>query len=272
MKNYADCKKYIKYKCEICGKMFTKSNPKNAGRFCSRICYYVWNKDHNPMKGRSQSAEAKEKCRLASTDKHYNLGKIHTPESKEKNRLASTGKKHKEETKKYLHDIRIGDKNPFYGKKHTETIKIEMSENRTSDKNAFFGCKHSEEAKKKQAIQSRERFVENLKLIDKNWHPPFNKEACKKFEIVDELLSTNGQYATNGGEYFIKEICRWVDYINFDLKIIIEFYESRHYKTKYLVRDEKRIDEIESYMKDFKILIINEQTNLKEFVDKLIYS
>jgi hypothetical protein len=75
--------------------------------------------------------------------------------------------------------------------------------------------------------------------------PGYNKTACEYFKKFDEEHNTKGRYAMyGGGEYKIEELGYFVDYINFDLKLIIEWDEPRHYvngqlRDKDIIRQEE---------------------------------
>lgn len=85
--------------------------------------------------------------------------------------------------------------------------------------------------------------------------PIFNIEACKFFDEFDSVYNTKGQYATKGGEYLVKDQGYFLDYINFDLKIIIEWNERHHYrKGKLCDRDLRRQKEIEAIFSNFKFV------------------
>lgn len=60
--------------------------------------------------------------------------------------------------------------------------------------------------------------------------PWYNSNACK---IIEEYGKTNGynfQHAENGGEFHIKNLGYFVDGYDKDKNIVIEYYESHHYK------------------------------------------
>lgn len=72
---------------------------------------------------------------------------------------------------------------------------------------------------------------------------------------------TNGQHARNGGEYYIKELGYWLDYINHDLKLIIEYDEKKHFDVNgnLLEKDVIRQKEIEDYFNEYKFLRIKDE-------------
>ncbi len=90
--------------------------------------------------------------------------------------------------------------------------------------------------------------------------PNYNKQACDWFKKFDETNQTNGQYALyGGGEYRIRELNYWVDYINFDKKLIMEWDEYRHNKSKYKVKDPIRQEKISNLFQDYNFIRINEE-------------
>jgi len=246
------------YICEICSKVFTKKHPKNAGRFCSRNCYYIFNKSSNPMKNCKQSKEAKLKISLTSIDNKYAKGYKHTESAKRKIKIFSTGRKH---TKEYIDNmkLRVGDKNPFYNKKHSKSTKLKMSKDRIGKNNGMFGKHHTEQFKLEQSLRARKFLYKRLKAINKKFHPGYNLNACKHFEQFDKENNTKGKYATNGGEYYIKELSYWIDYINFDKKLIIEWDERKHFVNEQLKeKDVIRQQKIQKLFSDFEFKRIKE--------------
>lgn len=91
--------------------------------------------------------------------------------------------------------------------------------------------------------------------------PSYNELSCKFFSQFDRDFNTQGQYATNGGEYFIKALGYWMDYINFDLKLIIEWDERSHYDVdgNLKERDVQRQREIQEYFPDFTFVRIRQE-------------
>jgi|SRR5208337_1811546 len=91
--------------------------------------------------------------------------------------------------------------------------------------------------------------------------PNYNKSACDWFKKFDETNQTNGKYASfGGGEYFIDSLGYWVDYINFDKKLIIEWDEYRHHsQSKYKNKDNIRQEKISKLFSDYNFVRINEE-------------
>jgi hypothetical protein len=136
--------------------------------------------------------------------------------------------------------------NGMYGKKHSIETKNKISE---SEK----GKKINEETIKKMRISAKNR------LIDNKIFPNFNKKSIEWFKNFDKKNNTKGFYGKN--EYCIEELGYWVDYINFDLKLIIEWDEEYHYDlyNNLKQKDIKRQQEIQEYFFDFDFKRIRER-------------
>jgi len=158
------------------------------------------------------------------------------------------GKKHSEETKEKFRKIKLGKKTgrkPMLGKSHSKKTKQLLSEK-------FKGRTFSKEAKKKMRISAIKRIERNHGIA----HPNYNSKACEFFKTYDKKHNTNGQYATNGGEYYIKELGYYPDYINFDKKIIIEYDENYH--KGQIKKDKGRQMEIQKLYPDFEFVRVKE--------------
>ncbi len=96
--------------------------------------------------------------------------------------------------------------------------------------------------------------------------PGFNKTACEYFNKFDKANGTCGQHATNGGEYRIDGLRYYLDYINFDLKLIMEWDEEyHHYKGgKLLKKDTQRQKEIEQHFPEYRFIRLRECEVLSE--------
>lgn len=114
--------------------------------------------------------------------------------------------------------------------------------------------------------------ITRMKVIQK-WldegghaHPAYNSNACEFFKQFDKDFSTQGQYAINGGEFCIEALGYWVDYINFDLELIIEWDEEIHYDIdgNLKEKDVRRQKEIQEHFSDFLFLRIREEEFQKE--------
>jgi hypothetical protein len=222
-----------KYYCKNCNKELTQKQIKKAlenkrePKFCSNKCVGIFfHGDKNPMYG----------IKLEGP-KNGMYKKHHTAESK--NKMSKT----KSEMYK-------GKNNPFYNKKHKKETREKFSE-RMGEKNHMYGKHHTEETKRKQRLAHIKNIEENNGVC----FPNYNKEACEYFRKFDEEHNTKGRYAIYGnGEYFIKELGYWPDYINFDMKLIIEWDEEYHKKIK--DKDMIRQNQIKQIYPDFEFIRI----------------
>ena len=218
--------------CLYCGKVI-KITPlyKETHKFCSISC----GKKHAYL-----SEDYREKCRIASKNR-----KPITEETREKLRIASTGRRYTQQAKNKLSKLHIG-------MTHTGETKEKIRQIRT-------GTKATEEAKKNMRIATIKRIETQIgeggQII-----PAYSPFSCKIWKWFDEnIFESEGQYATNGHEYKIKDAEAWPDYINFDLKLIMEWDEEKHFKNDELVEDDKqRQKRIETVFPDYEFIRIRE--------------
>ena len=160
-----------------------------------------------------------------------------------KNRTHRLGKKHTEETKK---KISLNNAKTFLGKHHTEENKKKFSEN----------------AKNRTPEHLKKLRIARLKQVEENYgkfSPNYNRKACEWFREFDLKNNTKGRYALYGdGEFLIKGLGYWVDYINFDKKLIIEWDEKAHLGEKKKMKDVIKEKEIRKLFPDFNFLRIQE--------------
>lgn len=220
--------------------------------------------ENNPFWNRKHSELTKEKIRLAVKKQFRDLGhpfkgKHHSIESNIKNRQAHLGKRASEETKtkmrlKVLSEEtkrKIGQKNK--GRRMSEYNKKRLLE-------VHLGRKHTGEELRKMRLSTINRIERNYGIPI----PSYNKSACEFFKNFDEIHNTKGHYAMyGGGEWYISELGYWPDYINFELKLIIEWDEDFHYNPDGTLRerDARRQEEIKKLYPGFKFLRINSVTN-----------
>jgi hypothetical protein len=126
----------------------------------------------------------------------------------------------------------------------------------------------SEESKRKTGASNKKDWATRWKRsrIKEFTGHSFNKRASKWFEKYDKENNTHGQYAINSGdeEYFIERLGYWVDYINFEKKLIIEWDEQSHYlHNKLRDADISRQNKIKSLYTDFNFIRIREKKNGK---------
>lgn len=81
---------------------------------------------------------------------------------------------------------------------------------------------------KPKLLKIRQSEVASLRKINGNWHPNYNKLACKYFDWLNMYMDWNGKHAGNGGECRIGKF--WLDYYEPNLNIVIEWDEAAHYK------------------------------------------
>jgi len=86
--------------------------------------------------------------------------------------------------------------------------------------------------------------------------PNYNPKACKFFKSYDKKHNTSGLHAENGGEFYIKELGYYPDYINFEKKIIMEYDEKYHEKQK--EKDLDRQKQIQELYPDFEFVRIKQ--------------
>ncbi len=248
--------------CEFCGKIPVKEK---RNKFCSTKCMGLarTGKNHpmfgkiSPMRGKHHSAEAKRKISEAEKGNTYALGLKHSEEAKRKNSESHKGQVpwNKGQTKET--DLRIKKySEKLVGRTHTEEHKKRNSEAHKGKNSSWYGRSHTAKTKKKMRLSA-------IKRIEKNngfrW-PSYNKQACEYFKKFDEDNNTKGRYAVyGGGEYLIEKLGYWPDYINFNIKLIMEWDEENHYKNgKLHEKDIQRQKEIQTYYPDFEFRRIRE--------------
>ena len=114
------------------------------------------------------------------------------------------------------------------------------------------GKNHTEETKTKIRIKIIKRIQDNYNIIPQ---PFYNIKACEYFKKFDEENNTKGRYAVyGGGEFQIKELGYFPDYINFEKKLIIEWDEEKHYKSDGSLREKDviRQKQIQEFYPDFE--------------------
>ena len=76
--------------------------------------------------------------------------------------------------------------------------------------------------------------------------PSFNNKACQIFDNISKEKNIHIQHAMNGGEFYIKELCCWLDGYDADNNIAYEYDEKHHfYKGELRKKDLIRQKEIE---------------------------
>lgn len=129
----------------------------------------------------------------------------------------------------------------------------------TGNNNPNYGKKRSPEIVKKMRLK-RLKEISEKKFDGDQVIPSYNLNACKFFEKFDQSNGTIGMYATNGGEYHIKELGYFPDYFNPNLRLIMEWDEENHYKNDQLKKkDIRRQKEIKNLFPDYDFVRIREK-------------
>ena len=271
----------VHIKCAFCNNEFIVKYKKRYRKFCSRVCSNNFQKDETlsiesrinksnghkgqipfnkgkkfeELFGEKRSQEIKERILKNS----LNTKKINKKEKEIVKTCLFCNTKfivfYKYRYKKYcssscFHESRKGIKRkPF----SLET-KIKMSIARKGKIRI-----QSEEEKRKRRVNVFERLK---KIKDENFQmvPNWNPVACDFFEKFDIENDTIGRHARNGGEFYIKELGYWLDYINKDLKIIIEYDEERHFDENGNLKEKDilRQHEIQKIYPDYQFLRIRQ--------------
>lgn len=232
--------------CLVCGRKLTKKQKK----FCSCKCSGA------SRKGIYLTEAHKRK--IGENHARPMLGKHFIEEHKRKMSEAQKGKTHTEEAKRKIGEANKGQIPWIKDKHHTKETKKRISE-------AQKGRHHTEETKRKMRLSA----IKRIKSKNRKVYPNYNNQACEYFKEFDEVNETEGRYAIcDSGEYLIEELGYWPDYINFDLKLIIEWDESRHYVNgKLKEKDIKRQEEIKELFPDFEFRRIIEEINKKSLTE-----
>ena len=116
------------------------------------------------------------------------------------------GKKHSEETKKKMREVKKGEKNPFYGKHHTEESKNKLREAQKGNKYAL-GCKRSEETRRRMAEVAKgnanvkgTHWYNNgkINIMSKECPPGFT--PGRMAEVAKGNTNTKGMHWYNNGK------------------------------------------------------------------------
>lgn len=263
----------VEIKCAFCENKFKVKYKYRNRKFCSKTCFSEWQKDiilsQQNRKNKSlghlgkipwnknktyenlygdKAEEIKSKCAsntyshpdVELTCKHCRKSFYVTYKNRNKRKYCSH---------KCSSSARRGVKRKPFSKK----TRIKMSE---ASKGRV--RKQSSEEIKNRRITAINKIQERLKSGDQlvpNWNP----KTCDYFENFDKKNNTCGQHARRGGEYHIKELGYWLDYINHDLKLIMEYDEPYHERTKQKNKDIIRQEEIKNYFLGYKFIRIKDE-------------
>ena len=279
--------------CMHCNIPLTKkqiTNVKSKKReiyFCSKKCAYESplrnSKISDSSKGKIVSEEHKESIRKTLTgrkaseetkrklselrkgkvisEEHRNsisqtlMGHEVSEETRMKLSQAHKGRIFSEERRKTMNLNRIGIP-------RTKETKDKISKATKGKSHDTKGIPFSEEQKRKIAHIERLTVLKQLEERLKNGEqlaPNWNLRACDYFEKFDLENQTQGQHARNDGGLHIRELGYWVDYINHDRKLIMEYDEEYHLEEKQMKKDIIRQKEIQELFPDYEFLRIKEE-------------
>jgi hypothetical protein len=189
----------------------------------------------------------KTKNKISSTLKGRvspNKGNIYSQESLEKMRQGQLGKKLNKKHKQKIAESVKKNWHTFHTKESIEKAALKTK-----------GIKRGPRTKEIR-IKLRKAMLKNISKNYDIFYPAYNKKACEFFKSFDEQNNTKGHYAVyGGGEHYIKELGYWIDYINFDKKLIIEIDEKHHFEKGVLKeKDIIRQKEIQECFPNFKFI------------------
>lgn len=136
--------------------------------------------DKNPMWGKKQSAEHKEKTRVANTGKKRSESQVAMMKEKGYGKW-NVGYKHTDEAKRKITENQSGEKHWNYGKKTSDETRLKQSLAKKGAKCHLFGKKLSEDTKKRMSIAAQNMTVEHRqKLSIAQTGKKASKETRKK--------------------------------------------------------------------------------------------
>lgn len=247
--------------CPECGKEFFH----HKRRFCTKSCAgknqmkkQCENGWISPNKGKTK--ENNETIRKAAEKISKKLIGRKIP----KHIIDKTSKSLKEFWKKNKNSPHILERNKKISEKRMGHEVTNTTRKKISDK--LMGHIESIETRKKKRLIAINRILKNHGCFCN-----YNPSACEWFKKFDEMNNVKGRYAMyGGGEYLIPELWLFTDYINFDLKLIMEWDEERHYKNGNLLQEDiERQKEIQEYFSDFHFIRIRERDINEKTLEKI---
>ena len=247
------------FKCEICNLYFT--SPNGLGNHIKQLHKIETEKyysEHLKKDDEGLCKECNKKTNFISLNKGFrtycgrSCSKKYQPNSKGWAYVKKEGyfpwnknKKMEEEHKKnWIKSLENSGhwKNPWNkNKKMTDDYKRKWR--KSTESNVW--KTPSEETKRKLRI----KMIEKLKLINKNFHPPYNPKGCKYFNKIMDDNKCFIQHAENLGEYHIKELGYYLDGYDKENNIVYEWDEKNHYREGRLIdKDLKRQEEIIKFL------------------------
>ena len=200
-----------------------------------------WNKGRKLTEAHSEALSVAQKKRFERDPVWNKGGGNYTPEMRER-----------------MSESHLGQTPWNKGRSLTEEHRRKLSESHKGQISAcgMRGKKHSPETLRKMRV-ARLKAISSAQGV--RLRPAYNTTACKFFAWFDHEYNTVGQYATNGGEYLIKELGYFVDYFNPGMKLIIEWDEEHHYRNGELQeKDIQRQEEIMRHFPEYELLRIRE--------------
>ncbi len=197
----------------------------------------------------------------------------HSAETIEKIRASNLGKKRSIETRRRVSEA--NKRRPPATQEYREACRLRMTgktrgsigkgrllskEHRDKISASHLGKKGhlpSEETKRKMRIAHVAHIKKNYGIA----FPAYNLKACQCFLDMDNENGTHGRYAVFGeGEVYVEELGYWLDYINYETKIIIEWYESYHFKKDGTLRRKDIVREmaIRAHFPDYIFMAIRQ--------------
>lgn len=266
--------------CRKCGKQLTKKQIRRKKKYCSIQCC---NKDknmvgiNNPMYGKKQKQSTKEKISKANKKKQEDkVIRKHTCKycgkefiNKRKNAIYCR-KRCSELDRRINKRCKICNKLVKRPSRDTCSKKCAgIHKTKKKPKCIICGkeCAHthskhcSRDCKAITDSRNRIKFVKSRLKKGQKLSPFYNKKACEWFRRFDKRYNTQGQHAeTKDGERLIFPY--WVDYINDDIKLIIEWNEKQHYKKdgQLKEKDYRKMEVVLEKYEDYEYCIINEDT------------
>ena len=119
------------------------------------------------------------------------------------------------------------------------------------------GKKRSDVVKKKMRLAR----INYIKSCFGQISPTYNRISCEYFDWLNKWSGWSGQYATNGGEYYIENLGYWLDYYEPTQNVVVEWDEPHHYNVNGNLKekDVKRMNEIKQHL-NCKFFRYNEKT------------
>lgn len=234
--------------CNQCGKTY---DGRSSSKFCSRECSFKSQKNHvivkclccgKDIKTKPSQKNRKKYCSKDCMDKYR---KTVTERECPQCGIMFTPK---------------GNKTKCCSRSCASKLKLNNKDTREKILNNLIR-EQTAEMKKNQRVLRIKQISKN-KFNGHQVMPSWNPKACDYFEEFDQDNNTSGQHARNGGELHVKELGYFIDYINHDLKLIMEYDEKYHNSSKQKEKDIIRQQEIQELYPDYEFKRIKEQKEI----------